>query len=132
MKNKCRFRFTWLHLLIACGLILFGWCSQGCRDQYPLEPEPCDASRIEGKWQGQQSPYWHYTFDPPRLRQQIIIGGAVVVDQEYIYGTKADTLWASGTGGERIWRVCFPDDSTATYQEWNVWKWSPVRVLKRE
>ena len=102
-----------------------------CRDQYPIEPGPCDASRIEGRWQGESAPFWMYDFNPPHLRQQVIVAGVVVADQSYIYGTSADTLWASGPGGERMWLVCFPNDSTCEYREWDVWKWSPVFYLNR-
>lgn len=127
-----RFRLSWLQLLLAALLAVFGYCSQGCRDQYPDEPEPCDASRIEGRWQGDFSPFWHYEFNPPRLRQWVEVGGTVVTEQHYVYGTSADTLWASGPGGERMWLLCFQGDTLAEVREWDVWKWSPVKVLRRE
>lgn len=102
-----------------------------CADVEPLPVEACDASRLDGVWQDSKSPFWVYEFDYPRLTQWLDIGGTVPVKQEYIYGTKADSLWASGPGGERLWSVCFLNDSTAEYREWNVFKWSPASVLKR-
>lgn len=127
-----RFQFTWWHLVVALALIALAWCSQGCRDQYPTETEPCDAARLVGKWQGMESPFWLYDFHYPRLTQWVEIGGTVVTEQHYIYGTSADTLWASGPGGERMWLVCFPNDSVCEYREWDVWKWSPVNLLRRK
>lgn len=88
-----------------------------CRDQYPIEPIPCDASRLVGAWQGVSSPFWLYDFDPPHLRQRVVVAGAVVAEQTYIYGTRNDTLWASGAGGDRVWRVCFVSDTLAEVKD---------------
>lgn len=103
-----------------------------CRDQDALPLDECDASRIAGRWRGAFSPKWHYEFREPHLWQWITVGGDTVTRQHYLYATDADTLWASGPGGERMWILCFPDDSTCQMRQWDVWKWSPVRTLRRE
>ncbi len=118
--------YRWAFVALICII-------QSCRDQDgPLPPDPCDASRIEGIWHdASQSPYWYYEFNEPHLRQWVEVGGTVVTEQHYLYATSADTLWASGPGGERLWLLCFPTDSTAVYREWNIIKWSPESILKR-
>lgn len=92
--------------------VVVGWLAlAGCKDQGYLEPDPRDASRIAGVWQGQVSPWWHYRFDAPLLRQWVEVAGTVVTVQDYVYGTRADTLFASGTGGNRMWRLYFVSDT---------------------
>jgi len=118
-------------LLVAVLLAGYGYCSQGCCDQCGLEPDLCDAGRIEGVWQDEHAPFWFYEFHSPHLRQWVEFCGAVVTEQEYIYGTRADTLWASGPGGERTWLLCFTSDTTAEYREWDVFKLSPGYVIVR-
>lgn len=127
-----RFRLSWLQVLLALALASYGFCTQGCRDQYPDELAPCDASRLVGKWQGLSSPYWHYDFNLPHLRQQVVVAGAVVADQTYIYGVRNDTLWASGDGGDRVWRVCFVNDSLAEVKDVSGVLQMPAFLLGRE
>lgn len=103
----------------------------GCARKMPLEADPCDASRFEGEWQNlDDNPYWHYEFNYPHLRQWAEIGGTVISEHAYIYGTKGDTLWASGKGGNIKWVVCFPNDSTADYRAWHI-KWLGAATLHR-
>lgn len=65
-------------------------------------PSSGTLRRIAHRWAlaGESSPFWLYDFNSPHLRQQVVVAGTVVADQSYIYGTSADTLWASGPGGE--------------------------------
>lgn len=127
-----RFRITIWHAIAALLLLVYGLCTQSCRDQYPLDPEPCDASRIEGRWQKVSSPFWHYDFHAPQLRQWIEVAGTVVVEQVYIYGTRNDTLWASGDGGDRVWRVCFVGDTLAEVVDVSGVLQMPAFYLRRE
>lgn len=89
-----------------------------CRDQYPLEPDPCDASRIDGLWitLPPASPIWRYDFRYPHMRQWIEDFGAVITEQEYIYAPAGDSLFIAGSGGKRVWTVCFFGDSVAEYR----------------
>lgn len=130
-----RTRLTWAHLIIAVLLAAVGHCLSGCADVEPLPVDPCDARRIEGRWMAvaPSHPLWEYDFsNPPHLVQRIVDFGVVLTVQEYIWAASGDTLFVSGAGGQRTWLVCFPTDSTAEYRQWDVWKWSPVRGLKRK
>ncbi len=113
-----RFQFTRWHLLAAVLLLLLSLLLQCCRDQYPLDPDPHDASRIQGNWRAlpPAHPLWNYDFQYPHLRQWIEDFGGTITEQQYIYGTVDDTLFASGPGGTRTWLLYFPDDSTCEYR----------------
>lgn len=126
-----RTRLTWAHFAIAVLLAAIGFCTSRCADVEPLPVERCDASRIEGLWQGENSPFWHYEFRPPHLRQWVVFGGIVVTEQEYVYGTRDDSVWASGPGGARLWLVCFPTDSTAEVTNITGVLVQPPMVLRR-
>lgn len=101
--------FLWLHIL-----------TPACADLEPLQPDPYDAARIEGGvWHTQPpaSPLWVYEFNYPYLRQYIIDFGIVVTEQEYIYAPKHDTLFISGTGGQRTLLLYFENDSTCFFRQ---------------
>ena len=104
--------------MLALALAAYGFCAHGCRDQYPDEVAPCDASRIEGRWvtQPPAHPIWRYEFRYPHLRQWIEDFGVVIADQEYIYAPVGDSVFIGGTGGQRIWTVCFSGDSVCEYR----------------
>lgn len=76
-------------------------------------------------------PEWRYDFSDPHLRQWIVDFGVVITEQEYIYATAGDTVYISGAGGQRVWLVCFPNDTLCEYRQWDVFKWSPVVYLRR-
>lgn len=78
------------------------------------EPENIpDASRIEGHWQSMipDHPDWKYDFHDGLLHQQIDDFGIVVAQQDYVYAVRGDTIFISGTGGQRTWVTYFPCDS---------------------
>lgn len=131
MYKPSRIKLTRWHLLAALLLAAFGYCMQGCRDQYPLEPDPHDASRIEGRWKGLSSPFWDYYFHSPHLRQQVVVAGTVVADQAYVYGTRNDTLWASGDGGDRVWKLLFLNDTLAEVRDVSGVLQMPAFYLRR-
>lgn len=110
------------HLLtLSLSLLL------SCSD---LDPLP---RGIEGRWRTlpPAHPEWQYDFAAPHLRQWIEDLGVIVTEQEYIYAVKEDSVFISGAGGQRVWLVAFPDDSTCIYRLAQPLHNSPPVTLRR-
>lgn len=71
-------------------------------------PSPKDARRIDGNWEAMipPNPEWQYHFQDGRLNQKIEDLGIIIASQDYVYATTQDTVFISGSGGQRTW-VCY-------------------------
>ncbi|MBL7780674.1 MAG: hypothetical protein JNM22_05605 [Saprospiraceae bacterium] len=98
------------HLYLILLPILF----LQCQKEMP-EPNPKDASRIEGRWESllPSNPEWAYSFEDGFLTQTHTNFGTVLSSQTYTYATRNDTVFIGGSGlnMERRWKVYFHCDS---------------------
>ena len=100
--QPARFRITWLHLLAAVLLTLFGLLSS-CKDQDPL------PLSVEGVWQQRlpATPGWTFTFQDGVLTQYHNGFGATLSWGQYNYAQRGDTLYISGDENDpaRVWHI---------------------------
>lgn len=100
--------YTFLLTFLLCMLLHIG-CDKR-QDELPT-----DATRIEGHWRSMlpAHPDWQYDFDRGILTQSLEDFGAPLVQYQFPYATRADTVTIGGdaTNGPRSWKVYFYCDS---------------------
>lgn len=100
---KTRFRFRWIHLVVAALLALIGVLSSRCKDQEPLPPG------IEGVWKqtAPESPGWIFTFDSGIVTQRVEKFGGALSHLVFTYAERGDTLYIGGDAANapRTWVV---------------------------
>jgi hypothetical protein len=103
-----------------------------CRKDIEPPPSPTDASRIAGEWLAMipENPEWQYSFRDGFLTQKIEDFGIPVTTQQYVYATKADTVFISGAGGQRKWVVYFECDEIVQIRDIEA-QLAAVKWLKR-
>jgi hypothetical protein len=92
-----------MRYLLPLLLLLLSGCAE---DQYP------DTPTLEGSWHRLMpfGPDWHYHFDGAQMRQTLQEPGLPLVDLEFPYVTRADSIFIGGNP-ERTWKIEFVGDS---------------------
>lgn len=91
-----------------------------CRDQYPAEFNPKDASQLEGLWHNEPQPAmpqrWVWHFSDGLLTRTRYDFDVALVDHFFAFETRADSLFlreVTEPGNAQTFTIYFDNDSTA-------------------
>lgn len=84
-----------------------------CGDVEPLYFDPSDASQVEGLWHRELQPNWTAHFSDGRCEQSRYDFGVEIVENEYSYWTRRDTVFFRNlVSGDTVrWQVAFFDEN---------------------
>lgn len=103
--------------LIIC-LFISSYVLRSCTKDQPDTQSPLSES-IQGAWRGTFGPRAYYLFSCGHLEQKIIVAGAEVYCNEYVYRTEGNQMMLTDIldGSQHQWRVEITSDTTATIAE---------------